>query len=492
MAMFILKDAKGIGSNEFDTNQGFVDLAIIANDVGLGLNDPVNGKQQVTYKRSMEMDGAPQVRLDELVNKVFTPNYGKDGKGPGNVDIVVIPALPGFTLKNGTPIQNNAFALPPSNSNWDGANLNPTKDCLIIYDIKQDICVARAGTNGVTDLPISNPVVLYHEFSHAFRIVNNKVKQTTFECKPSSPEEEAAIVDENELRTQIAKRNGVTPELRDPKIYCGSTGCGGTWIGGGGGCCIIATVASKSLTSPQVQYLRFIRDHFVRNTEVGYAFFEKFFYDYYAFSPQVCTIMAGHPNISEILLEGYIDPLLEFWKIMIERSSHQFKDFDLGTVFVRNHTDRAQSKSRLEALHRTNIYWLNQQVSDNSDDISQELIALLSELAWPSDYIQWSLVAPVRIYHDLLTLFFDGANEQTIGREFNRALESWIPEVPINMVWASLSAEQVAKELEFCDTVLLQSASNRKRFRQRLKDQFSDITSVKVILDNEENIKGGA
>lgn len=482
MTMFILKDATGIGSNSLDANRAFADIAVIANDVGIGIDPPVNGKQKVIYSRTMS--GPPQQRMDALVNTAFNPDYGS---GPRNVDIVVIAALPGFTLDNGVSLDNNAAALPPKNSTLTGANQNPTDFCLIIYDTKQHVCVARDGTNGVLDLKIPNSVVLYHELSHAFRIVNNNVRQATFQCNPSSPEEKTAIIDENDMRRQLATSQGVPPVLRDPNIYCG-TDCGG---GGDSGCCIIATVASKSLSSPQVQYLRFMRDHFVRSTEVGHAFFEQFFYDYYAFSPQVCTIMAGHPSLSDLLLEGYINPLLDFWKILIERSRGPLGDEGLGAAFVRYHQDRAQAEARLDALHRTQTYWTNQGSNSNSSEVSLELLALLSERAWPSDHIQWTLVTPVRIYHHLLTLFLAGADEQTIGSEFNSALGAWLPEVPLGMVWASLSAEQAAKELAFCDTALLQSASNKKRFRERLKDQFNDITAIKVAVHDVADRTGG-
>jgi hypothetical protein len=477
MALFILDDATGIGSDDLDTLQAFVDLVMIANDDGIILDDPVGGMQQVNYNRTL--NGAPQLRLDALVNTAFTPDYGG---GAANVDIVVIPGLSGFTLDDGTSYANNGTALPPAGSGLPGAGLNTTAHCLVIYDTQQNICVARDGTGGDIDLPISNPVVLYHEFSHAWRTVNNTMLALTAECDPSSPEENAAIVDENDLRTQIANRRGETPELRDPGIHCGDVGCDS-------GCCIIATVASKSLTSPQVEYLRFVRDHFVRSTEVGYAFFEQFFRDYYSFSPQVCTIMAGNPSILEHLLEGYINPLLDFWKVMIERSDQHLSDADLGTAFARHHPDLAQAQARLDALQHTVNYWLNQDSHDS--EVPAELIALLRERAWPSDHIQWALVAPVRIYHDLLTLFLDGADEETIGREFNRALESWAPEVPISNVWASLPVEHVVKELEFCDNALLQSAGNKKRFHQRLKDRFRDITSIDVVLNGPTDIKRG-
>ncbi|MGH8479485.1 MAG: CFI-box-CTERM domain-containing protein [Gammaproteobacteria bacterium] len=479
MPAFILDDATGIGSDDLDAAQAFIDLVIIANDDGIGLNDPVGGMQQVTYNRTI--NGAPQLRLDALVNTAFTPDYGS---GPQNVDIIVIAGLSGFTLDDGTSFANNGTALPPASSGLPGAGLNTTENCLVIYDTQQTICVARDGTDGDIDLPISNPVVLYHEFSHAFRIVNNTLLALTAQCDPSSPEENAAIVDENDLRTDIANRQGVTPELRDPGIHCGKVDedCRS--------CCIIATVVSKSFTSPQVQFLRSVRDRFVRSTEVGYAFCEQFFRDYYSFSPQVCTIIAGNPSIPGHLLEGYINPLLDFWKVMIERSDQHFSDAQLGAAFVRHHSDRAQAEARLDALHRTVMYWLTQ--DSNDSEVPEKLITLLRDRAWPSDHIQWALVAPVRIYHDLLTLYLDGADEETIGRELNRALESWAPEVPISEVWASLPAEQVVKELEFCDNALLQSPGNKKLFHQRLRDRFRDITSIGVVLNSMTDITGGA
>jgi hypothetical protein len=469
MPLFILEDATGIGNDQIDTFQAFIDCVIIANDDGVGLNDPASGRQQVTYARTQ--NGPPQLRLDALVNTTFTPNYGS---GPQQVDILVIPGLAGFTLDDGTSFRHNGTALAPMGSGLAGSSLNTTNFCLVIYDTQQNICVARQGSGDI-DLPISNPVALSHEFSHAFRIVNNTLLALSGTCDPSSPEENAAIVDENDLRTQIANRQGETPALRDPGIHCGEVGCDG-------GCCIIATVASKSFSSSQVRFLRSVRDHFVRSTEVGYAFFQKFFYDYYAFSPQVCTIMAANPGIPQHLLEGYINPLLDFWKIMIERSGNNFSDAELGAAFIRHHADRDAAQERLEALRRTVAYWLQ----DESDGAGAppELLKLLRERAWPSEYMQWALVAPVRIYHDMLALYLSGANETEIGSRFNVELDSWTPDFPISDFWAALTAEEVVKELEFCENVLLQSPVARKRFHQRLLDRFADITSIDTVLNS--------
>jgi hypothetical protein len=468
MAMFILDDATGIGSDDVDTLQAFIDLVIIANDDGVGMDDPVSGLQRVTYTRTQ--NGVPQVRLDDLVNGNFTPDYGS---GPQAVDIVVIPALSGFTLDDGTSFTNNGTALPPMGSGLAGSTLNTTPNCLVIYDTQQNICTARDGTGGEITLPISNPVVLYHEFSHAFRIVNNTLLALTGTCDPSSPEENAAITEENDLRTQIANRQGVTPELRDPGIHCGQVGCDS-------GCCIIATAASGSLSSLQVQQLRRVRDHFVRSTEVGFAFFQQFFRDYYAFSPQVCTMLVGKANVLRHLLEGYIEPLLDFWKLVIERSIQRYDETGLGVAFARRHSEPLRSLQRLQALERTLSHWLGQ---ETHPDVPPALLELLRERAWPSEYVQWALISPVRIYHKALTRHVEGAGELSVGRELSAELEAWTPDLPISDVWGVLAADEVGRELEFCDRVLFQSNGARRRFEVRLVERYPDVSAVRAALD---------
>jgi len=269
--------------------------------------------------------------------------------------------------------------------------------------------------------------------------------------------------------------------LRDPNIHCGQVGCDG-------GCCIIATVASRSLSSPQVQFLRSVRDHFVRSTEVGFAFFARFFRDYYSFSPQVCTLMARHAGMSEQLLAGYIEPLLDFWKIMIVRSSGRMTPQELGARFAQLHADADSARARLRALQVTSYYW---QAEGGGGDGPSELITLLKDRAWPSEYMQWALVAPVRIYYELLAADLDGAEDEVLGRMFEAALEHWSAQVPISDVWAALSRRQVLRELKFCHRSLLQSERSRRIFHSRLRERFADVTSVRVVLDEIGGTMGG-
>ena len=479
MATFILQDATGIGSDDLDPAQGFIDMSIIANDTGLGMADPAAGKQRMTYTRTG--NGPPRLRLDAMINTAFSPNYGN---GANNVDTIVVAGLKSLVLDDGTPMANNGTALPPKSSGLPGASLNPTEQCLVIYDTQLAICVARAGSDGTLDLPVSPPVALYHEFSHAFRIVNNTLLALTATCDPSSPEERAAIIDENDLRTDLASRQGISPTLRDPNNHCGRLASDGEEC-----CCIIATLVSRSPRSPQVQRLRCARDHFVRGTDVGHAFFEHFFRDYYAFSPQACTLMAGDQSLRHELLEGFVEPLLDFWNMMVERGRRVMSSTQLGAAFIALHPDRLHAERRHAALLRTSAYWESR--VGRFTETPAQLIALLRERAWPSPYMQWALVAPVRLMHALLTRYLAGADAPAIGRAFTGALDAWAPEVPISTVGAALPAAQVRRELGFCERALLQTTKSKTRFRQRLGERFPDITAVAGVLARVQTLDKG-
>ena len=154
------------------------------------------------------------------------------------------------------------------------------------------------------------------------------------------------------------------------------------------------------MTSPEVQYLRAVRDHFVRRNEVGHAFFEGFFSEYYSFSPQVCTVLAGDQPLTRLVLDGFVVPVLSFWQLMIERSDATWDDADLGAAFVRCHPDRAAAGDRLAAIREMVLHMVAP-----GDYAPPELVQLLLRRAWPNEHIQWALVRPVAIYQEILACY---------------------------------------------------------------------------------------
>jgi hypothetical protein len=70
-------------------------------------------------------------------------------------------------------------------------------------------------------------------------------------------------------------------------------------VGGGDGGCLIATAAFGSELSPQVQFLREIRDNTVLQTESGTIFMAGFNQFYYSFSPTIADYERENPAFKE-------------------------------------------------------------------------------------------------------------------------------------------------------------------------------------------------
>jgi len=69
--------------------------------------------------------------------------------------------------------------------------------------------------------------------------------------------------------------------------------------GGNGGGCLIATAAFGSELSPQVQFLREIRDNTILQTESGTSFMAGFNQFYYSFSPAIADYERENPAFKE-------------------------------------------------------------------------------------------------------------------------------------------------------------------------------------------------
>lgn len=481
MTMFIQNDATGAGAGNVNPQQGFTDLMSIANlDTGLGLAPQVRNQQQVTYNRTDP--GVAATRLDTLVNTAFTPNYGS---GAQAVNIMVIPVLANFVFNDGTVVTAVAGrALPPRNSGLAGARLNNGNNCLVVYDTTQNsnngYCVARAGTGGTLDLDLPNSVMLYHELSHAFRIVNNTMLALTTACNPSSPEERAAITDENDQRTQRAAQLSLPAVLRDPGIHCGSGGpCGQRT------CCIVASVASGSALSDEVQALRSIRDGLLRKTEVGFSFFQTLHHDYYGFSPQVCTLMAQQTELRALVLDGFVRPLVTILQLIECYALGSCDAETLGQEFVVAHEDEEVASLRLVTLARARQLLAGTDVMLNDEEL--KLAELLSP-ALLSEHVRWALIEPLEIYETALLTHLTESGVDRVGAELYESISAWAGRIPLDNVWGSLAVSELGNELKALDTILLRTPAVRAGFRQRLKGKFGDITAVVKFLDSERGV----
>ena len=76
--------------------------------------------------------------------------------------------------------------------------------------------------------------------------------------------------------------------------------------------CFIATAAYGSHLSPQVTFLRYVRDKRLKQSRLGSLFVNRFEWLYYKFSPQVATVMYRYPFFKRTLKWLLVTPIVYF------------------------------------------------------------------------------------------------------------------------------------------------------------------------------------
>lgn len=95
--------------------------------------------------------------------------------------------------------------------------------------------------------------------------------------------------------------------------------------------CLIATAAFGSELTPQVQFLRNFRDHYILSTVSGSAFMSAFNSIYYSFSPQVADYERGQPWLQATVKAG-LYPL--FGILMTAEKAYTVKAGDVGSILA--------------------------------------------------------------------------------------------------------------------------------------------------------------
>lgn len=343
------------------------------------------------------------------------------------------------------------------------------------------------------DLRLPLSVMAYHELSHAFRIVNNNLLALTNQCNPSSPEENAAITDENDMRTQLATFLGEPVVLRDPGIHCGQS-CGG----GGGSCCIVASVTSGSPLSAEVAALRTLRDQFFRRSEVGHAFFESLHYAYYAFSPQVVGEMATDTDLRSTVLDGLVRPLIKVLTLVRDFAIDGVSAPELGARFLRSTGSEDDVARSRRALARATALVSRADADDGAPRGSADVTPaeravrdLLVERALPDPHIRWALVEPVLAYFGLLEEMLDGEQPATLGDHLVEFISEWAGRLPLDSRWGVLDTREARAELRMLRSTLLRHPQSLASVLARLEDEFGAATGVRAAVD-EARAEGSA
>jgi hypothetical protein len=74
--------------------------------------------------------------------------------------------------------------------------------------------------------------------------------------------------------------------------------------------CLIVTASYGSPISPEVQFLRDIRDNIIRKREFGNEFMDRAEYVYYKFSPQVVRDMKRSAKFKKLVRWGLVAPFV--------------------------------------------------------------------------------------------------------------------------------------------------------------------------------------
>ena len=130
-------------------------------------------------------------------------------------------------------------------------------------------------------------------------------------------------------------------EVEDPEPQIGQCGPGTELVNGKceleeqpGGGCLIATAAYGSEMSPQVQYLREIRDGKVMGTESGASFMTGFNSVYYSFSPYIADYQRENPLFGEMVRIG-ITPMLSTLSIMsLADTESEIVGYGIGVILM--------------------------------------------------------------------------------------------------------------------------------------------------------------
>jgi hypothetical protein len=299
--MSIFLDLAGVSGTAF-----FNLLTISGDDGGLGLTD-VPGDPTVFRITYVETAGQPATadRLNQLVNTDF------------GSPIVITALNGGNDPHTGRDETGNGETYVDSTSGSDIIR--------VAYDVSQacgaGIVVFDTGGNQIS---APNPVILYHELSHAFHVAINQIPFPQTACPGNTTDEPAAEIDENVLRTQLGLCQ------RDVCNHGGGTGSGNTCGGsdggsdGGppaGGCaagndgCFIVSATTGSAASAEVTSLRQLRDRVALLSGLSAQLIKVIYDEYAQFSPEIAAALQHDGITRQAVLEIVVRPLFAWYTL---------------------------------------------------------------------------------------------------------------------------------------------------------------------------------
>ncbi|MFX0032591.1 MAG: zinc ribbon domain-containing protein [Promethearchaeota archaeon] len=121
--------------------------------------------------------------------------------------------------------------------------------------------------------------------------------------------------------TKFSELPPITKKRKEKKEKKGSLSSGAIAVGSVAGAatealefvssmCFIATAAYGSHLSPQVKFLRYVRDIELKSTKLGTLFVNRFEWLYYKFSPEVARLMVRYPFFKRTMKWLIVTPIV--------------------------------------------------------------------------------------------------------------------------------------------------------------------------------------
>jgi hypothetical protein len=271
--------------------QVWLNLYTISREDGNFGESPPPGDNSVTQ---IEYKGAAPTsptaaRLYELANTNF------------DLPIVITGLAGGVDPYSGQDVTGNGFTYVDSTgSTFAGGVVR------VVYDLNQCNGAGIVGFD-ITGKRITtpNPVLLYHELSHAFRAAQNETDPTNDEIP--------AEKDENVMRSEL----GLC--LRDVNNHGGDCGlpaddCGGS-DGNPGVGCFIVSATTGSPTSVEVNCLRQLRARVGAASRLAAELIDLIYGEYHQFSPQIAAQIQQDAVAREAVLGIVVRPLLAWYTL---------------------------------------------------------------------------------------------------------------------------------------------------------------------------------
>jgi len=235
---------------------------------------------QVTYAGA-----APALATANRLHTLVNTNFG--------TPIVITALAGGIDPFSGLDITGNGATYVDSSSGADVIR--------VVYDVNQcnfaGIFTFDTGGNPITT---PNPVILYHELSHAFR-------GATGTTQPN--DEIPARTDENVMRGQLGL---CLRDVNSNGLGCGpGSDCGAPPPNG----CFIVSATTGSSESAEVKSLRQLRDRIADVSCLGARLIDMIYREYYQFSPSIADEIGQSAASRQAVLWVVVRPLLAWYTL---------------------------------------------------------------------------------------------------------------------------------------------------------------------------------